>query len=329
MLAKTGGSFDVVEPQLGRGDVRKWDLRARALSQNMRITPLEKSRQKLEDGCYDLVLCHNFKDMKEVTPFPVPIILVFHNKLSTELALGDNSVEREKYLADVAPLANRAETMVFVSQSKQDDWGFGEGLVIVPGIDPKDFMGYRGDIKKILRVGNRMKERDIMMGHTLQEKICDSFDSALLGINPSSGASRPAESWEELKSSFAGHRLYLNCTLHPFEDGYNLAMLEAMATGSPVVSWDHPDSPITNELDGFLSSDIGQIRRYITRLLGDINLARETGARGRETILEMFDIGRFKASWANAFDAAVKRFENRPIHNKKRLNPYGTAYDTV
>ncbi len=329
MLAKVGGNFDVVEPELGRGAKRKWDLRARPLPQNMRLTPLEEGRQKLEDGYYDLALCHNFKDMKAAASFPVPIILVFHNKLSTELALGENSVERKKYLADVEPLAARAETMVFVSEAKRDDWGFGKGVVILPGLDPEDFTRYQGNIKKILRVGNRMKERDIMLGHTLHEKICDLFDTTLLGINPTLSASRPAESWEELKSHFAGHRLYLNCTLHPFEDGYNLAMLEAMATGAPVVSWGRPDSPITNEVDGFLSNDIGQIRAYITRLLGDIDLARATGAHGRDTVLEMFDIERFKASWGDAFNMTVKRRENRPIINKKRLNPYGTAYDTV
>ena len=66
-----------------------------------------------------------------------------------------------------------------------------------------------------------------------------------VGHNPDMPGVQAAESWDELKAILAAHRFYIH-TAHPdYEDGYNMATLEAMAAGLPVLGNRHPTSPVT------------------------------------------------------------------------------------
>jgi tetratricopeptide (TPR) repeat protein/glycosyltransferase involved in cell wall biosynthesis/ubiquinone/menaquinone biosynthesis C-methylase UbiE len=92
--------------------------------------------------------------------------------------------------------------------------------------------------------------------------------------------------------------------MHPYEDGYNLSMLEAMATGMPVLSLANPTSPITDGEDGFISDDIQQLRRSAKLLLDDVNLAKTVGAKARTTVETKFPISFFVARWEKAIASA-------------------------
>lgn len=316
MLARTGHVFDVAEPELGRNSARKWNTAVRQVPDNVTPLPWEACAGRLEEGRYDLAVCHNFGDMALVAGSGTPAILVFHNKLSTELALGGGTVERGRYLGDVAPLAEKAGLLVFVSEAKRDDWGL-HGLpsaVIKPGVDVAGFGPYDGDVPKILCVGNLMKHRDVMLGYGVQKEITDGLPATLLGVNPGIEGAGPAESFEQLKSCYASHRLYLNTTAAPFEDGYNLAMLEAMATGMPVVSTANPTSPITDGVEGYVSDDLGRLREKAEALLDDHALARELGAAAREKAAREFSLEKFAASWRGAFRAVMEGAGERRIH---------------
>ena len=304
MLAGTGEMFEIVEPYEGMGSIRRWDESRRPRPPNLAVVSMKEAQRGLTSGRYDLAVCHNFNDIKVIYDYPLPAVLVFHNKLTTDLALGGNTVSRESYTASVLPLASRARELVFVSESKREDWGL-DGVVIKPGMDIDDTVPYRGHEKRILRVGNLMRERDLMLGFRLQEEICEGFDSTLLGRNPSLGHSRPPESWEDLKSCYSSHRVYLNTTLHPYEDGYNMSMLEAMAAGAPVVSVSNPTSPIENGVNGYVSENVGALRDAIAALMEDADLARTVGRRGKETVAELFSLGSFVAGWRSVMDSVA------------------------
>ena len=186
MLSATGHFFDVVEPYAGRGQLRRWDLSVRPIPENARIIPWETACDGLRKNIYHIALCHNFADLALIRDFSIPAILLFHNRLTGELALGGNTVSRGAYLADVEPLAQTAAKLVFVSSAKKEDWGF-DGSVIPHGVDVSRFGPYAGNILKALRIGNLVKERGVMLGFDLQEAIVDGVDNTLVGHNPSLG----------------------------------------------------------------------------------------------------------------------------------------------
>ena len=311
LLAKTGHPIDIVERFKGGSQV--WFYETRPLPPNARIVREATARRGLREHTYDAVICHNVKDLLWVQEWPVRKILVFHNKLSTEIALGHNSVDLDSYRNEVAQLLAATDDLelVFISESKRDDWGF-EGAVITPGIDLDEYGGYDGHDSRVLRVGNFMLERDLMLGFSLQEEVLGSdIPSTILGLNHPEAGARFTRSWDDLRECFRAHRVYLNTTLEPFEDGYNLSMLEAMATGAPIVSYANGSSPIVDGVNGFIASDPETLRERIRMLLSDLNLARRLGAEARRTVAQEFGMQKFVDRW-NGMLKTASRTTPRP-----------------
>ena len=74
-------------------------------------------------------------------------------------------MDLEQYRGEVHDLVRATGDLelVFISESKRADWGLA-GRVILPGIDLEDYGGYHGRDVRVLRVGNFMRQRDIMLG---------------------------------------------------------------------------------------------------------------------------------------------------------------------
>jgi len=342
LLAKTGCFFDVVERW--KGGRFGWIGEFRPVPSNCRLVSEDEARAGLDAGAYDRIIAHNIKDLVSVNRWQVPKILVFHNKLSTEIALGGNTVNREAYLEDVRRLidSTRDLTLVFISKAKMQDWGM-RGEIILPGIDASEYGDWRGDVRKVLRVGNFLMERDIMLGCSVQDRLLKGLASTVLGLNPRMADSYVPKDWEEFKDFMRSHRVYLNTTIHPYEDGYNLAMLEAMATGMPVVSIENPSSPVEDGVNGYVSPDEDYLRDRITELLGNVSLAETLGRRARETVMERFPAGRFVREWMRVIGEPVynpacrmkdSRTDSAPCSDGERLrilmsytsNPQTTAF---
>lgn len=297
LMAKLGYQFDVIEKK--KGGRFGWMTEFRPVPRNCCLISEAEASIKLNGMVYDRVIAHNFNDLSQVYQYRKPIVLICHNKLSCELALGNNAVDRKTYLKEIVmPLldATTKLTLVFISKAKMDDWGL-SGEIILPGIDPCDYGGYAGHEKKVLRIGNLLKMRDIMLGYRLQEKLLQGLSSTILGLNPGLPGSILPESWYDFKNYLKGYRCYLNTTLDPYEDGYNLAMLEAMATGMPVVSIENNSSPIVDGVTGYISKNEEYLREKIQELLSDIVLGKRIGERGREMVTETFSIGAFLRRW--------------------------------
>lgn len=306
-LARTGHSFDIVERQ--KGGSRAWFYETRPLPANARIVREGTARANVRAREYDLVICHNVPDLLWVRDYAVARILVLHNRLTTELALGGNTVPREQHRADVERALGEGRgpvRVVCISETKKADWGL-DATVITPGIDLSDYGGYVGGEARILRVANFMKARDVMLGYTDQLALVGGRASTLLGLNePEPGADvRFSQGWDDLKACFRGHRLFLNTTIDGFEDGYNLAMLEAMATGMPVVSTANGTSPLTDGIDGFVSGDRAYLETRIDELLRDQALAQRLGRAARQTVAERFALPDFVARWNRVFEAVT------------------------
>ncbi len=304
LLSKTGYEFDVI--QVSKGGIYGWIHEFRPLPSNCNLIREEDAISRHNAGHYDRIICHNINDLLFAYESPINKVLIFHNKLSCEIALSSNTINKEEYLRQVHQLLDKAKnrTLVFISKAKRDDCGL-DGEIILPGIDISEYGGYRGSIKKVLRVGNGLKARDIMLGWTVQDRLLNGINSTIVGLNPDIHGSRIPGDWEELKGFMRSHRVYLNTTLHPYEDGYNLAMLEAMAVGMPVVSMANPTSPLEDGINGFISDDKDYLRERIIELLRDHFLAKSIGQRAQETVRERFPIDKFIGEWKRVLEGSA------------------------
>lgn len=307
LMAKTGLRLDA--GMYGAAPLRRdWAEHYRAKPDNVRLVPEHEWRADLEAGRYDVLIAHNESNALDVLQAPCPKLLVCHNRRSflMDSASPIPGADPRELYAELLEQLREAFEFVFISESKRDDYGI-PGRVILPGIDAEEYGGYTGDRAAVLRVGNTMRERDRMFDVDFQERAVEGLENLVVGDNPSIPGSQPARSFDHLKRLYREYRCLLHVSREEYEDGYNLVTLEALATGMPVVSLGNRTSPITDGVDGFVSYDADVLRERCAQLLGDPDLARSIGARGREMVARAFPIERFVENWRAAIFEAAER----------------------
>ena len=328
LLSRLKHEFLVVEPEIAPSHLRRWDQNMRPVPDNATLISMAKAYKKLEEGEVDCIIAHNVKDLISVQEYSLPKILVFHNCLTTEIELSKEKINRNEYLKKIGPLLDDT-TKVFISKLKKDDWKM-EGTIILPGLDISEYGGYIGNNKNILRVGNMFKERNLMMGYSLSDKIAENFPLVTIGMNPNIPDSRMSNGFEDLLTQFRTNRIYLNTTVEGYEDGYNMAMLEAMSIGMPIVTSHNKTSPILDGENGFCSDDPDYLKSCIELLMKDSVLAKRLGENARQTVAQKFPIKNFTKSWTDVIELAIKNFllntginlqqENLKFENKIKKN---------
>jgi hypothetical protein len=219
LLSRMNHEFLVVEPEIAPDHYRKWDQNMRPVPDNVCLISMEQARENLEQGEIDCIIAHNVKDLIEVRGYSLPKIMVFHNCLTTEIKLGNDKVNKKDYLKKITPLFEGV-TKIFISEMKRASWEM-KGEIILPGIDVSEYGGYTGSEKVVLRVGNLLKERDLMMGYSFSEKVLKTHPLLTLGMNPGISESRISDGFSDLLNQFQSNRVYINTTVDGFEDGYN------------------------------------------------------------------------------------------------------------
>ena len=84
-----------------------------------------------------------------------------------------------------------------------------------------------------------------------------------------------------MRELYRTHCAYVHTADGALEDGYNLVLLEAMATGMPAISTRAPESPVVDGDNGFLGDDAAALHGAARSLLADPGLALRMGARAR------------------------------------------------
>ena len=320
LMAKTGLDFDIGVYEES-SHARPWHTQYRPKPANLHPVPEAEWRDKLKTGKYDAAIAHNETNALDIAHAPCAKLLVCHNRrtfLNTTVTVdeGDPIAVFGRLLAKLASLFD----FVFISETKRDDYGL-PGRVILPGIDLEEFSGYTGEERCILRVGNMMTDRRLMFDVGFQEEICRGLPNRVVGSDPQIPEAKPAESFEELLGFYRRCRCMLHVSREGYEDGYNLAMLEAMACGMPVAALANPTSPITDGIDGFTSYDAAVLHERLRQLLDDADLARALGARARETVAKKFPIEAFTEKWrAAVFEAAEGKRD--PVKWRPKPTPH-------
>jgi glycosyltransferase involved in cell wall biosynthesis len=317
LLASVGHQWDVVlRLKGGRED---WWHEVRPVPERMTLVPERDALASLVKGGYDVVVCHNLLDLGLVVDSGVPAITVFHTSRDLEVA---NGLNQEAFDTLGRPLLERS-TVVFVSEMKRMSWNLA-GEVVLPGIDLSLYGGYDGQQPRILHVGNLKQELARFNGMRELESSAAGLPFTLLGLNPTIQGAGLSRDWDDLRDHFRGHRAYLHTTRMPFEDGYNLAMLEAMATGMPVVALAHPTCPLTHGLDGFVCADVAGLRLALLELLEDPGRACALGRAARDTVGRLFPIDVFRAQWETILRSSVVGLRSDP-ERYSRISPIRPA----
>jgi Glycosyl transferases group 1 len=308
-------TLDVVVGLRGREN-QTWDERMRPVPSNARLVSLDEVLRRNET--YDCIVASNLTDLLDVRSLAGPRLLVLHETLDGALLEQRSNVSANEFRKTVTQFVSLTNPhVVAVSKLKGNSWGFGKDIVKLSA-DAQDYLPWQGDRAAGLRVSNHIARRPRVLLWALHQEAFGGLPVTLVGNNPGMEGVKPSAGWQDLKEQFSRHRFYIHTADPALEDGYNMATLEAMAAGLPVIGNCHPTSPVEHGVNGFLSDDAQELRGYAERLLADHELAGRMGSAARETVEKYFSRRRFKRDFESAIEAARVKW---PAGNGKIASP--------
>jgi hypothetical protein len=302
--------LDIIDGLPGRY-CTKWDTNVRPFPDNATRVSLDqvlKSRP-----FYDCIITHNITDLMDLKTIPGPRILVIHSTLDGRVRQHGLGMP-PKRLKTV--LHNYLEVVgghtVAVSALKGKSWGLVEDIVEF-GVDLDAYPPWSGETAAGLRVSNQISNRKEILLWNFHEAAFKDIDVKLVGFNPDMSDVIPSRSWDDLKSILRSHRFFIH-TAHPdLEDGCNMATVEAMAAGLPILGNRHSASPIEHGVSGFLSDDPEELKGSAQLLIRDKDLAGRMGAAARQVAHERFSIKKFVNRFKRSIETARAKWGTRRI----------------
>lgn len=307
-LEGIGYGLDIVVGLPGRA-VSTWDERMRPVPTGARLLSLDEALTNRAP--YAVAVLHSVTDLLDAKSLDCPKIIVLHNTLEGRVADQEAS-EDVRGLADMLKqfLAHTSVRAVAVSKLKAASWGIADEILPF-GADPDVYRPHTGELARGIRISNQFNRRRNILLVDLHEQAFGGLPMTLVGHNADIDGSGPARDWDHLKELLGTHRFYVHTADPKLEDGYNMASLEAMAAGLPVLGNVHPSSPVVHGKSGFLSDDPAQLRRYAEQLLNEPELAARLGAEAKRTIAKRFHVRGFRAGFRGAIVNAQKRYRKK------------------
>jgi hypothetical protein len=312
-LGTLGYNLDIIVGLDGRPK-KSWDMQMRPLPANSRLITLSQAVRSRTS--YHCIVTHNTTDLLDIKSRPEPRIVVLHCALQHRLEEEKSGVSPEEmkkmlrqYLRSIGGHA------VATSMFKGESWGLTEDIVPC-GVDPGEYLSYSGETAYGLRICNFVEHREKTFLWDFHKEAFSGLPVRLVGHNPGMAGVAAADNWQHLKAMLRSHRFYIHTADPRLEAGYNMACLEAMAAGLPVLGNRHPTSPVKHGVSGFLSDDPAELRKRAVMLLENRNLAARMGQRARETVVENFSIDRFRKAFLQSIETA--RRNHKSIETKWR-----------
>jgi len=304
-LGFLGADLDIVIGLAGRY-TQGWDDRMRPVPDKTRLLSLDEVLQ--ENRSYDCVIAHNITDLLESKTIVGPRIIVLHGTLEGRRAneQADVPLEQIKELLNNYLRATGGHA-VAISDMKAKSWGL-KCDIVHNGVDVDSYLKYDGSVNAGLRVCNQISDRQEILMWDFHQRAFGDLDIRLVGHNPDMPGVNAAENWDDLKKTLSLHRFYIHTADPHLEDGFNLAVLEAMAAGLPVLGNCHPTSIIEHGKSGFLSDDPDELKEYAKRLLCDRQLAEDMGKQARKIVCEQFTLGKFAKKMRRSIEKAHKKW---------------------
>jgi hypothetical protein len=309
-LAALGYELDIIVGLKGQYK-STWDDQMRPLPPNSRLISLSDALRSKTD--YYCLVVHNISDLLDVKSRSEPRLMVIHSTLEGRALEEKSNVKPQemkgmlhKYLELVGGHA------VAVSMLKGSSWGFTDDIVPFC-TDPGDYLPYSGQDACGLRICNFLQNRKRILLWDFHEKVFEGLPIRIVGHNPGMPGVSAARNWGHLKELLQSHRFYIHTADPRLEDGCNMATVEAMAAGMPILGNKHPGSPVEHGVSGFLSDDADELRGFARVLLEDRDLAIRMGRQARKTAIERFSPAAFKKSFLRSIETARRKRENRIV----------------
>jgi hypothetical protein len=291
-LRLLGLPLDIIVNLSGR-HTRAWDEAMRPIPPNARLVTLQDVLAARET--YDCIIAHNLSDLLDIKSLPGPRILIIHITLESLILEQHARTGPVEFRSAVSQYVRQTRThVVAVSQFKGRSWGFPDDVVLLSA-DAADYPAWQGDLTRGLRVCNFVLRRPRYLLWDFHQRAFAGLPVTLVGHNPEIPGVAPSRGWADLKETLSHHRFFIHTADPHLEDGYNMATLEAMAAGLPVLGNRHPTSPITHGVDGFLSDDPVELNRFARLLLENHALAAEMGRAAQRTVSERFSAESFRS----------------------------------
>ncbi len=302
--------FDVVDGLAGRYTDR-WDERMRPRPRHARLITLEQAQPR-----YDAIIGHNLTDLLEAKHLEGPRLLVLHVSLDHRIDQAKLRQPPEALRENVARyLGLVGGHCIAVTERKRASWGLdAAGLevdVVESFADPDDYLPWRGETAAGIRVANQISHRKQYLWWDLHQAAFADVPVTIVGHNPDLGV-EAAAGWSDLKSKLAAHRFFIHTADPALEDGFNMAVMEAMATGLPIVGNAHPTSPVVDGESGLLSDDPLVLAHHAKRLIDDHALAARLGQGALAIARHRFSRSRFVREMRAALDTAARRWRAKP-----------------
>lgn len=303
-----GHPMDVVVGLKGR-HTEGWDEAMRPLPPHARLVRIDQLRAANQS--YDCIIAHNLTDLLDSKSLAAPRLFVVHGTLEG-IALEQGSVtspaELRHAVAEYLELIG-AHAMA-VSRLKGRSWGLEDDIVPLAA-DPADYLPHRGDLACGLRIANDIRRKARTLLWDFHQAAFAGLPVTLVGRNDEMPGVEPAQDWASLKQILSRHRFFVHTADPHLEDGYNMATLEAMAAGLPVLGNRHPTSPVVHGASGFLSDDPSELRACALRLLDDAELAARMGRAAQKTVADNFSPEQFQAGIRRAIESARRKWRAR------------------
>lgn len=190
---------------------------------------------------------------------------------------------------------------VYITPFVANSWRM-DGHVIEPGAPTGEITPASSRDGPPLVVGNDLDRGHFaidMVRHLQQSRnvrVCGANDAVESTFMP----------WTELVQTYQSACCYLNL-LRPPENAFNLATLEAMAGGCPIVTLPHPNSPFTHEETALVCETPAEFETAIDRLAEDRALRERLSEASRELATTRFDMDRFSNQWERRLDVSRHR----------------------
>ena len=309
-LGSLGYNLDIIIGLKGRAHP-SWDERIRPVPKKSRLITLSEALQSPTN--YYCIITHNMTDLLDVKLRPEPKINVLHISIETRALEEKSSLAPEKlkgvlheYLDLIGGHA------VAVTMSKGESWGFTED-VVNNSSNPSDYLPYSGHLASGLRIVNLLEARKKYLLWDYQNIAFNEIPIRIVGHNPGMPGVQASKNWDNLKEILQSHRFYIHTADPRYEDGFNMASLEAMAAGMPVLGNRHPTSPIQHGKSGFLSDDPHELQKYARILLEDRDLAIKMCRQAQKIVLERFSINCFRESFLKSIETARQKMAGKKI----------------
>jgi len=306
-LRLLGFPFDVVIQLRGRR-VSGWDAAMRPAPNEARFVKLDQALENHRLRPYGCIITHNLTDLLDTKSFHAPRLFVIHSTLDHLLIEQNSRTPRDAILSTTSRyLAFLRAYPIAVSALKARSWQI-DAKVVAFCADPRDYLLPTHETAAGLRITNDICRKRRTLAWDFHQATFAHLPVTLVGRNEEMPGVYPARDWNHLKGMLSRHRFFIHTADLQLEDGYNMAMLEAMAAGLPVLGNCHPTSPIEHGKSGFLSNDPAELRRYAERLLADRQLAARMGAEAKRIVTEKFPPEKFKAGMLVAIAEAQRRW---------------------